>query len=66
MTSITEEQKLTSVIDVIREQAAIAAKSGAKGIKFELEEGTAALGEDLDPGSFAENLGEIPEGTQEF
>lgn len=61
-----EEQKLTSVIDVIREEAAAVAKSGAKGIKFELEEGLAALGEDLDPGSFAENLGEIPEGTQEI
>ncbi len=63
---LSEEEKLTSVIDVIREEAAMAAKSGAKGIRFELEEGTAALGEDLDPGSFAENLGEIPPGTQEF
>lgn len=54
-----EEQKLSSVIDVIREEAAAAAKSGARGIKFELEEGMADLGQDLDPGSFAENLGEV-------
>jgi hypothetical protein len=63
---LSEEEKLTSVIDVIRQEAAAAAKSGAKGIKFELEEGMLELGQDLDPGSFAENLGEIPEGTQEF
>lgn len=63
---LSEEQKLTSVIDVIREEAAAVAKSGMKGIKFELEEGTADLGQDLDPGSFAENLGEIPEGTQGY
>ena len=63
---LLEEQKLSSVIDVIREEAAAAAKSGARGIKFELEEGMAELGQDLDPGSFAENLSEIPEGTQEY
>ncbi len=62
---LSEEEKLTSVIDVIRQEAAAAAKSGAKGIKFELEEGMIELGQDLDPGSFAENLGEIPAGTQE-
>lgn len=59
-----EEQKLSSVIDVIREEAASAAKSGARGIKFELEEGMADLGQDLDPGSFAENLGEVE--TQDY
>jgi len=56
---LEEEQKLSSVLDVIREEAAAAAKSGARGIKFELEEGMAELGQDLDPGSFAENLGEV-------
>jgi len=55
-----EEEKLSSVLDVIQEQAAAAAKSGSRGIKFELEEGMAELGQDLDPGSFAENLGELP------
>jgi hypothetical protein len=61
-----EEEKLSSVLDVIREEAAMAAKSGSRGIKFEMEDGMAELGQDLDPGSFAENLGEIPEGTQEY
>lgn len=61
-----EEEKLSSVLDVIREEAAMAAKSGSRGIKFDFEEGHAELGQDLDPGSFAENLGEIPEGTQEY
>lgn len=61
-----EEQKLSSVLDVIREEAAAAAKSGSRGIKFELEEGMAELGQDLDPGSFAENLGEIPAGSSEY
>ena len=56
---LMEEEKLTSVIDVIREEAASAAKSGSRGIKFEMEEGMADLGQDLDPGSFAENLGEV-------
>ncbi len=60
-----EEQKLSSVIDVIREEAAAAAKSGSRGIKFELEEGQAELVQDLEPGSFAENLGEVPEGEGE-
>ncbi len=60
-----EEEKLSSVLDVIREEAAMAAKSGARGIKFEVEEGMAELGQDLDPGSFAENLGELPEGEGE-
>jgi len=54
-----EEQKLSSVLDVIREEAARAAKSGSRGIKFELEDGMSELGQDLDPGSFAENLGEV-------
>jgi len=56
---LREEEKLSSVMDVIQEQAAAAAKSGSRGIKFELEDGNAELGQDLDPGSFAENLGEI-------
>lgn len=60
-----EEEKLSSVLDVIREEAAMAAKSGARGIKFEIEEGMAELGQDLEPGSFAENLGELPEGEGE-
>lgn len=63
---LAEEEKLSSVIDVIREEASAAAKSGARGIKLQLEEGHAELGQDLDPGSFAENLGEIPFGTQEY
>jgi len=62
---LAEEQKLSAVIDVIREEAAAAAKSGARGIRFELEEGMEELGQDLDPGSFAENLGEVPEGEGE-
>lgn len=62
---LAEEEKLTAVIDVIREEAAAAAKSGSRGIKFELEEGMMELGQDLDPGSFAENLGEVPEGEGE-
>lgn len=61
-----EEEKLSSVLDVIREEASQAAKSGSRGIKFELEEGMAELGQDLDPGSFAENLGEIPTGSQRY
>lgn len=61
-----EEEKLSSVLDVIREEAAMAAKSGARGIKFEMEEGMAELGQDLDPGSFAENLGEVPVGEGEY
>lgn len=56
---LAEEEKLTAVIDVIREEAAAAAKSGMRGIRFEIEEGMAELGQDLDPGSFAENLGEV-------
>lgn len=60
-----EEQKLSSVIDVIREEAAAAAKSGARGIRFEMEEGMEELGQVLEPGSFAENLGELPEGEGE-
>ena len=55
---LAEEEKLTAVIDVIREQAASAAKSGSRGIKIELEEGMDELGVDRDPGSFAESLGE--------
>lgn len=54
-----EEQKLTSVLETIQEEAAMAAKSGSRGIKLSMEEGTAELGQDLDPGSFAVNLGEI-------
>ncbi len=61
-----EEEKLSSVLDVIREEAAAAAKSGSRGIKFEFEEGNQELGQDLDPGSFAENLGEIAPGEQEY
>jgi hypothetical protein len=61
-----EEEKLTSVLDVIREEAALAAKSGSRGIKFSMEEGMAELGQDLDPGSFAENLGEVPYGEGEI
>lgn len=61
-----EEEKLTSVLDTIREEAANAARSGSRGIKMELEEGMAELGQDLDPGSFAENLGEIPFGESEY
>lgn len=57
-----EEQKLSSVMDVIQEQAAAAAKSGSRGIKMEFEDGMAELGQDLDPGSFAENLGELAPG----
>lgn len=61
-----EEEKLSSVLEVIREEAAMAAKSGARGIKFDMEDGQAELGQrDLDPGSFAENLGEVPEGEGE-
>ena len=60
-----EEEKLSSVLDVIREEASMAAKSGARGIKFEIEEGMAELGQDLEPGSFAENLGEVSEGEGE-
>lgn len=56
---LAEEEKLTAVIDVIREEAAAAAKSGARGIRFEMEDGMAELGQDRDPGSFAENLGEV-------
>ena len=56
---LAEEQKLTSVIDVIREEAAQVAKRGAQGIKIEVEPGMAELGVDLDPGSFAETLGEV-------
>jgi hypothetical protein len=61
-----EEEKLTSVLDVIREEASMAAKSGSRGIKFSMEEGMAELGQDLDPGSFAENLGEVPYGEGEI
>ena len=57
-----EEEKLSSVLEVIREQAASAAKSGSRGIRMEFEEGMAELGQDLDPGSFAENLGELAPG----
>ncbi len=60
-----EEEKLSSVLDTIREEAAMAAKSGARGIKFEMEDGMAELGQDLDPGSFAESLGEVPVGEGE-
>jgi hypothetical protein len=59
---LAEEEKLASVMDVIQEQAAAAAKSGSRGIKMEFEEGMAELGQDLDPGSFAENLGEVAPG----
>lgn len=59
-----EEEKLSSVLDTIREEAAANAKSGSRGIKFEVEEGMAELGQDLDPGSFAENLGEVE--SQEY
>lgn len=59
---LAEEEKLSSVIDVIREEAAAVAKSGSRGIQMEFEEGHADLGQDLDPGSFAENLGEVNEG----
>lgn len=55
---LEEEGKLSSVIDVIREQAESAAKSGSRGIKFEVEEGTEELGQVRDPGSFAEQIGE--------
>lgn len=60
-----EEEKLSSVLETIREEAAMAAKSGARGIKFEMEDGQAELGQDLDPGSFAESLGEVPVGEGE-
>jgi hypothetical protein len=47
-----EEEKLSSVIDVIREEASRAAKSGTRGVKlYEQEEGTAELGQDLYDGS---------------
>jgi hypothetical protein len=59
---LAEEQKLTSVVDVAREEAAAVAKSGMAGIKLDVEPGMAELGEDLDPGSFAETLGEINPG----
>ena len=55
---LAEEQKLSSVVDVIREEAAMEASSGMAGIKVEVEEGMAELGKDIDPGSFAETLGE--------
>lgn len=61
-----EEEKLSTVLETIREEAAMAAKSGARGIKFDMEDGQAELGRrGLDPGSFAENLGEVPEGEGE-
>ncbi len=56
---LSEERKLTAAIDVIREEAAQVAKSGARGIKIEAEPGMAELGVDRDPGSFAETLGEV-------
>jgi hypothetical protein len=63
---LEEEEKLASVMDVIQEQAAAAAKSGSRGIKMEFEEGMAELGQDLDPGSFAENLGEVAPGEGHY
>lgn len=56
---LEEENKLSSVLEVIKEEASMAAKSGSRGIRFTLEDGQAELGQDLDPGSFAENLGEV-------
>lgn len=56
---LLEEQKLTSVLDTIREEASRAAQSGSRGVKlYNVEDGSAELGQDLDPGSFSENLGE--------
>ncbi len=56
---LAEEQRLSAIIDVIREDAARAAKSGARGIKVTVEEGTAELGADPEPPPFAQTLGEV-------
>ncbi len=55
---LAEETKLVTAIDHIREEVAAAAKSGERGVRIDVEQGTAALGADPDPGSFAETLGE--------
>jgi hypothetical protein len=51
-----EERKLASVIDVIREEAARAAKSGARGVKITLEGGMEELAEERQPPSFTHTL----------
>lgn len=55
---MNEEEKLSSIVDVIREEAASVAKSGARGIKFEVEEGMEELAQDREPPSFAAAVGE--------
>lgn len=56
---LLEEEKLTSVIEVIENEAAQVAKRGKKGIKIETEEGWDDLAEARDAPVFAEETGEV-------
>lgn len=50
-----EEDKLSSIVDVVRERAASEAKSGERGIRFDVEEGSQELGKERDVPRFSES-----------